>query len=52
MGDEFLHLKIEIPTSITKDERAHLEKLAELSDVKNAKKGKETIFDKIKRSIK
>lgn len=51
VGDEMLHLNVKVPTSINKEERAHLEKLAELNDLK-IKKGKGTIFDKIKKSMK
>ena len=52
VGDELLHLNVKVPTSINKEERQHLEKLAELSDLKYTKKGKETIFDKIKKNMK
>ena len=51
VGDEMLHLNVKVPTSINKEERAHLEKLAELNDLKT-KKGKGTIFDKIKNGMK
>ena len=51
-GDELIHLNVKLPTSINKEEREYLEKLAQLNDVKVAKKGKETIFDKIKKSMK
>lgn len=51
-GDELIHLNVKLPTSINKEERECLEKLAQLNDVKVAKKGKETIFDKIKKSMK
>ena len=51
-GDELIHLNVKLPTSINKEERECLEKLSQLNDVKVAKKGKETIFDKIKKSMK
>lgn len=52
IGDELVHLDVKIPTSVNKEERALLEKLAETNDIRYKRKGKEGIFDRIKKNLK
>jgi len=44
VGDEYLHIVVNIPTSIKKDERELLEKLADINNYNTTKKTRESIF--------
>lgn len=45
-GDEFVHIVVQIPTSVKKEERELLEKLATINGTKTSKKGKESFINK------
>ncbi len=50
VGDEFLHLNVKVPVSVNKEERALLERLAELDGIRlSSKKGKDGLFGKMKK---
>lgn len=51
VGDQYIHFNVIIPTSINKEERELLEKLASATDARYKKKGKESIFDRIKKTF-
>lgn len=52
IGDQYIHFNVTIPTSINKEERDLLEKLAVANDSRYKKKGKESIFERIKKTFK
>ncbi len=51
VGDQFIHINVVIPKSINKEERELLQNLAKVSDDKDKKKGKESLFDRIKKTF-